>query len=250
MQIEKGFHNFHLYRSFLSHLRGAMGHHNVGHMQESMNVGSSIQITTSIEFTGCLLDVLVNTSNVFCEAFVSGGLAQFVHYCCTRQGESMRTVHHTTLFECLSSVCCHGRVGTLNDALASQVGQLVHDGRGHNIHVATGEAKITRNVKDVFRIIELSRGGGNDVSTQQCTAFFLDLVDGSQLAGRNAIRFIDIATRVGKGNWDSPKLNEFFGQRTSQFPATNNHTAFSFQGVILVFEHFIRKVRDAVPWSL
>lgn len=216
--------------------------HHIGHSEETGNVGAGKQIATLIELLGRQLHVRIDPTDLLGHHLVRHGLAQGINDGIARQCQSAGPVHHTALLQCLARPRRYRHLPTLNNALAPVVGKLANCRLVNVAHAGTGEAQITGNIKHGFRIVELGRRRGDDVPTEEGTALVLDLVDGVEPAGINAVGLVDVTRRIGEGDGDSTELDQLLGDASGHLAGTDDQTALALQRITAILEHFVGKV--------
>jgi hypothetical protein len=230
-------------------LDGAVGLHDVGDSQKAQYVGARVQVAPRVELGGGRLDVLVDPGDIFGQQFVGGASAEAVHDHVAREGHVVRPVQQSSLFEDLAGRRGHDGMSAFEDPLAAVVGE---DFDRVGVELAKGAARDAVVVRDVQNVAlaELGRGRANDVAAQQRAPLVLDLVDGPQLAGTEAIGLVHESARVGKGEGNGAHAQQLGRHRPGNLPTSQNQNALAGQRIALVLEHLAGVVDDAVPRSL
>lgn len=227
-----------------------MRHHDIRHAHEAKNIGTRVQITTSVKLGCRSLDISVDSCDFRLEFLVRSACSQRVNNARGRQGHIVRSVEHAAFLESLASIGSDGRVTAFHNALAAIVGQLIHVILVDFVHGTAGEAQIARNIENILGIIEFRRSTANDVAAKQGATFVLDFGNGLQSCFRNTIGFVDVTTGVRECQGNGAVFQQLFRQGACYLAATENQTAFAFERVILVFKDFIREMGDTETGGL
>lgn len=147
-------------------LHGSVRHHNIGHAHKSEDVGPGEQISAGIEFCGRMLDVFKDAGYVLGQHGIGGIGSERMHNGTAGQSEIVRSVEQSAFLEDFASAHGHGRVSTFDDALASVIGETVYRGFVDDFHGAAWETQIARYVEQIIGMIELGRGGRDNVPSE------------------------------------------------------------------------------------